>query len=618
MHTKRPLPAQAPPAGLVLVPAPKRPHVDAAAGGGGGVASPRGKRQLRSGMLVLFFVAQVKEEMRYNQRLRRVIRGENAISQQRAIETFDCVFQKAFDNAFQKHLDPIYRSLQSLNKRTDILSHEVEQIKHSNSNHHANQQYRSKANQESAAITEEVNQEQTAARFVASEAQEGQRVELRFLNKLNPLVFTKEKITAEDGTAIKIAIVRDNQIITSGPLSSARIEILALHGNFYDVVPDNWTESEFDHRIVSSSQGPALGGVCQVKLKNGEASPSDVFFNIPSSKTESGRLILAAKVHTSDIGGLRIKEAVMMNPVVVQVYRNKLNRSSDRPKLKDEVHRLKGISGKGCRTKWLKDNQINTVEEFVKALNKDEEKIRNECFKLKKDNKLWKDTIKHAKECDLEGNCKLKLYRAEEQHVVLFFNCVHDLVGAKFRDHYVAKDNFSSDQQDAVNRLKKQAYDELDSIGFDHEMKNNYPVMTLSDDAYIPFIDTAQNPPDLHVTFQVQGIAGAEIYHAHELPQAFPNNNNDFGQHFLHGFQGALTQMDHDYAQFGIADMQCYTTQAPEGTSYGGNNMIGPANVPQNVIGDGSMDMFDCYAYIFPDNENQNERPHSSAYPGPV
>ncbi|EEE53746.1 hypothetical protein OsJ_00110 [Oryza sativa Japonica Group] len=344
--------------------------------------------------------------MRYNQRLRRVIRGENAISQQRAIETFDCVFQKAFDNAFQKHLDPIYRS---------------------------------KANQESAAITEEVNQEQTAARFVASEAQEGQRVELRFLNKLNPLVFTKEKITAEDGTAIKIAIVRDNQIITSGPLSSARIEILALHGNFYDVVPDNWTESEFDHRIVSSSQGPALGGVCQVKLKNGEASPSDVFFNIPSSKTESGRLILAAKVHTSDIGGLRIKEAVMMNPVVVQVYRNKLNRSSDRPKLKDEVHRLKGISGKGCRTKWLKDNQINTVEEFVKALNKDEEKIRN-----------------------------------------------------------------------------------------------------------------------------------------------------------------------------------CYTTQAPEGTSYGGNNMIGPANVPQNVIGDGSMDMFDCYAYIFPDNENQNERPHSSAYPGPV
>jgi hypothetical protein len=53
------------------------------------------------------------------------------------------------------------------------------------------------------------------------------------------------------------------------------------------------------------------------------------------------------------------------------------NKKSDYPKLKDEVHRLKGISGKGCRTKWLKDNQINTVEEFVKALNKDEEKIRN-------------------------------------------------------------------------------------------------------------------------------------------------------------------------------------------------------------------------------------------------
>lgn len=57
-----------------------------------------------------------------------------------------------------------------------------------------------------------------------------------------------------------------------------------------------------------------------------------------------------------------------------------------------------------------------------------------------------------------------------------------------------------------MNRLKKQAYDELDSIGFDHEMKNNYPVMTLSDDAYIPFTDTAQNPPDLHVIFQGKAL----------------------------------------------------------------------------------------------------------------
>ncbi|EAY72267.1 hypothetical protein OsI_00121 [Oryza sativa Indica Group] len=66
---------------------------------------------------------------------------------------------------------------------------------------------------------------------------------------------------------------------------------------------------------------------------------------------------------------------------------------------------------------------------------------------MKKDNMLWKATVEHAEQCDLEGNYKLKSYRVEEKHVTLFFNCVHDLVGAKFRGRYVAKDNFSSDEK---------------------------------------------------------------------------------------------------------------------------------------------------------------------------
>lgn len=70
-----------------------------------------------------------------------------------------------------------------------------------------------------------------------------------------------------------------------------------------------------------------------------------------------------------------------------------------------------------------------------------------ECFKLNKSSKDWKEIVKHARKCDLEGNCNLKSYRVEEKHVVLFFNCVHDLVGAQFHDGYVTKDNFNSDQQ---------------------------------------------------------------------------------------------------------------------------------------------------------------------------
>lgn len=61
-----------------------------------------------------------------------------------------------------------------------------------------------------------------------------------------------------------------------------------------------------------------------------------------------------------------------------------------------------------------------------------------------------------------------------------------------------------------MNCLKIQAYNELDNIVFDHEMKDNFPVplsstlnTSIGDDASIRFTDTTGlNPPDLHVTSQ--------------------------------------------------------------------------------------------------------------------
>nr|ABA95222.1 expressed protein [Oryza sativa Japonica Group] len=375
-----------PPAPAHGAPPPKRLQIDAFRSGAEAFAqqaptSSPVKRQLRRGMLVLFFVsaAQVKEERRNknknNARPARVaIHEESSTSQRKAPEddAFQRGIMKAFDNALQKHLNPIYCSLQHLTKQTgtlseriDTVSHEVGQIKKLISNRDANERYRSEVNQENAAVTEEVNQEQTALRFAANEVHEDQGVELRFLNKLKDhLVYTNDKITAEDGTAIKIAIFRDNKIVTAGQLSSARIEIFFLndsHETFYDAAPDNWTACEFDAHIVSSSKGAVLGGVLRVKLKNGEASLSDVSFNMPSSKTGSKKLILAARVLSSDKAGLQIKEAVMNQPVEVQVNRNKSNKKSNCPKLKDEVHRLKGISGKGERAKWLKNNGVKSI-----------------------------------------------------------------------------------------------------------------------------------------------------------------------------------------------------------------------------------------------------------------
>lgn len=110
--------------------------------------------------------------------------------------------------------------------------------------------------------------------------------------------------------------------------------------------------------------------------------------------------------------------------------------------------------------------------------------------------------------------------------------------------------------------LKQQAYDVLDGIHFDHKMEENGPVSLFSamntsiigGDASVPFTDTAgQNPPDFHVAYrgkelvffscpsadttlddllfgtaEVETAHHANIYQAHELPQAFRNNNNAF------------------------------------------------------------------------------------------
>ncbi|KAF2912043.1 hypothetical protein DAI22_11g226300 [Oryza sativa Japonica Group] len=581
MPPKRKSPPPPPPHGPVVVvpPPPYRRRleiIDLPQGAAAPTTPTPGKWQLPRvpiAFIALYFIVLV--EGKSNRRIRRVVRisqqnlqvrKENIISQEKVLQ--------AFDNALQKHLNPIHRSLESLTERIDTLTHEVGQIKQSNPNHHANEHYRSEANQDAAGF-----------------AHYGEAVELRFLNKLKPrLYYTQEKITAEDGTVIQIALFKDNQIVKSGPLSSARIEFVALEGDFNDVAPENWTEYMFNQNIARSPKGPVLGGVCQIKLKNGEASPSGISFVVPSSKSRSGMFILAARVHSSDKAGFRIMEA-LMNPVEVQVYRNKANINSDTPKLKDDVYRLKGISKKGTRFDWLKHNGINTVEDMLKALNKNEKKIRTECFKLEKNSKDWKETVKHARKCDLEGNCNLKSYRVEEKHVVLFFNCVHDLVGAQFHDGYVTKDNFNSDQQDAVNCLKKQAYDALDDIAFDDKMKDNYPVSLSSamntsitdGDASIPLTDRAgTNYPDLHVTSQVGNSHHAEIYQEPELLQALLNYNSACEIEPNEGYRaGAVAQI---YGGFSEVDIPigCYIGQTSEGTSSGGNALIGLMNMSQN------------------------------------
>ncbi|CAN6356466.1 unnamed protein product, partial [Urochloa humidicola] len=171
-----------------------------------------------------------------------------------------------------------------------------------------------------------------------------------------------------------------------------------------------------------------------------------------------------------------------MNPVVVQDRRNKSNRKSRRPKLEDKVHRLKKIAKGGTYCKRLEDENIFTVQDFLKALNKDPDNLAK-VLQIKKECEAWKKMVGHGQDCCLEGKNELKSYHFREQNVVLFFNCVHCLVGAAFSGHYTACDKFDLFQRGTVDNLKGRAYGELDALCPDHVMTDtdNFPVQIYLD-----------------------------------------------------------------------------------------------------------------------------------------
>jgi hypothetical protein len=63
-------------------------------------------------------------------------------------------------------------------------------------------------------------------------------------------------------------------------------------------------------------------------------------------------------------------------------------------------------------------------------------------LRIKRHSSSWEKMVKHARECCLTGRPELKAYQNVEGNVVLFLNCVHDLVGAKFSGVYIAEENF--------------------------------------------------------------------------------------------------------------------------------------------------------------------------------
>lgn len=145
--------------------------------------------------------------------------------------------------------------------------------------------------------------------------------ELRFINKLPDTIFTQSKMIAEDHTPIQVALfdVRDNSIVTVGPLSSIKVELCALNGEFGFNGREDWTEGEFNANILRERDGkrPLLNGDRFITLKNGVGCVNKAMFTDNSRWIRSRKFRLGTKVVQSTSTEANIKEG-RSDPFVVK------------------------------------------------------------------------------------------------------------------------------------------------------------------------------------------------------------------------------------------------------------------------------------------------------------
>lgn len=132
------------------------------------------------------------------------------------------------------------------------------------------------------------------------------------------------------------------------------------------------------------------------------------------------------------------------------------------PALQDEVWRLDRIGKDGAFHKRLNAASITTVEDFLRMVVMDPQKLRN-ILGSGMSNKMWDGTVEHAKTCVLNG--KLHVYYADEsQGVGVIFNNIFQLMGLIADGQYMSVDALSDNEKVYVDKLVKVAYENWDDV----------------------------------------------------------------------------------------------------------------------------------------------------------
>ncbi|CAH9130908.1 unnamed protein product [Cuscuta epithymum] len=294
-------------------------------------------------------------------------------------------------------------------------------------------------------------------------------LQLQFRSKLSLPLFTGGKVEGEQGSALHVVLLDGNtgRVVTSGPESSVKLDIVVLEGGFNNEEEDGWSREEFESHIVKEREGkrPLLTGELQVILKEGVGTLGELTFTDNSSWIRSRKFRLGLKVTSGYCEGIHIRGA-KTDAFTVKDHRGELYKKHYPPALSDDVWRLEKIGKDGSFHKRLNKSGIHTVEDFLRFVVRDPQRLRN-IMGSGMSNKMWEALVEHAKTCVLSG--KLYVYYPDDlRNVGVAFNNVYELCGLIAGEEYLSVDSLSDHQKVYVDTLVKKAYENwMDVVEYD-------------------------------------------------------------------------------------------------------------------------------------------------------
>ncbi|XP_021771762.1 calmodulin-binding protein 60 C-like [Chenopodium quinoa] len=233
---------------------------------------------------------------------------------------------------------------------------------------------------------------------------ESRPFKLQFEGNLPCTLFTGNKVEAEGSSPIKVLLLDavSGHLITDGPLSSKRVEIVVVQGHFKAEQLEKWTKSDFCKHIVSkrSNKGSLLVGQYVTALHNGIGFVNNICFMDNSSWDRSKKFRLGARVVAEDD---RVREAVS-NAFRVKDRRGEIYQKHHIPSLDDEVWRLYWIAKDGKICRKLEENQIYKTVEFGQQLYLICVYCRLSRYRERSGRKLLIKIIQHANSCFTESD----------------------------------------------------------------------------------------------------------------------------------------------------------------------------------------------------------------------